>query len=96
VIFLARLTDHDVRDAEHALRAEIALLVGRYTRRIMEQGKAIIQTDLEAAGRSEEAVDGTAIGRAAAERAALEYFGGLAGSTPHAVIEGGTHSALAD
>jgi hypothetical protein len=83
---VARLSDHDRRDAEHALRAEIALLVGPYIRRILEQGKAIIQTDLESLT-GEEDVDGTAIGRAAAARAAAEYFGVAAGK-PQAAIEG--------
>lgn len=84
---MARLSDHDVRDAEHALRAEIALIVGRYTRRMLEMGKAHIQEDIESAG--EEAIDGTAIGRAAARRAAFPYFGELAGEAPKATIESG-------
>ena len=86
---MARLTDHDVRDAEHALRAELALIVGRYMRRMLEGGKAIIQTEIEEASKLEEEIDGTAIGRAAAARAAREYFDGLAGDTkPRAAIEG--------
>ena len=87
---MARLTDHDVRDAEHALRAEIALIVGRYTRRMLEAGKAAIQTELEAAAKEERDVDGTAIGRTAAERAAFEYFGGRAGAE-RPTLDGGSN-----
>jgi len=83
---MARLTDHDVRDAEHALRSEIALLVGRYVRRMNEMGKAYIQEALEEASKNEEDVNGTAIGRTAAERAAKDYFSGLAGAE-HPAIE---------
>lgn len=83
---MARLTDHDVRDAEHALRTELALLVGRYVRRMAEMGKAYIQEEIEQAGKEGRLVDGTAIGRSAAERASLDYFGGLAGK-PRAAIE---------
>lgn len=89
---MARLTDHDVRDAEHALRMEITLVIARYTRRMVELGKAFIQEAIEEANREGVIVDGTAIGRTAAARAAQDYFGGLAGSvgtfTP--AIEGRT------
>jgi hypothetical protein len=71
---MARLTDHDVRDAEHALRLELSLLLGRYSRRVLEQGKALIQTEVEEASKGEEAIDGTAIGREAFRRAASAYF----------------------
>ncbi len=84
---MARLTDHDVRDAEHALRTEIALVVGQYTRRMAEMGKAYIQEALEEAAREGVEVDGVAIGREAATRAAFPYFGGLAGH-PAQVVEG--------
>jgi hypothetical protein len=86
---MARLSDHDIRDAEHALRAEIALVVGRYIRRMNEMGKAYIQEQIEQAAKGEDPIDGTAIGRAAAERAASDYFGGLAGSAPQPVLEAG-------
>lgn len=82
---MARLSDHTVRDAEHALRTEIALILGQYARRMLEMGKAHIQEAIESAG--EEDVNGTAIGRAAAQRAAAPYFGGLAGEIPE-VVEG--------
>lgn len=84
---MARLSDHDVRDAEHALRSELALLVSRYTRRMAEMGKAHIQEEIETAIKEGRVVDGTAIGRAAAGRAASDYFGGLAGA-PQTAIEG--------
>lgn len=85
---MARLTDHDVRDAEHALRTEIALCVGRYTRRMLEMGKAYIQEELETANKEGTSVDGTAVGRAAAQRAAFPYFGNIAGPG-QPVIESG-------
>jgi hypothetical protein len=84
---MARLTDHDIRDAEHALRMELALVVARYTRRMAEAGKAYIQEEIETANKEGRDVDGTEIGRTAAERAARDYFGGLAGR-PQAAIEG--------
>lgn len=84
---MARLTDHDVRDAEDALRKELSLIVGRYMRRMLEMGKAHIQESLETAVKEEKSVDGTELGRAAAERAAFPYFGGLAGA-PQPAIEG--------
>ena len=85
---MARLSDHDIRDAEHALRMEITLLVSRYTRRLVEQGKAKIQEAVELAAKEEREIDGTAIGRAAAAEAARDYFGGLAGVSPQTAIEG--------
>ena len=85
---MARLSDHDVRDAEHALRAEIALLVGRYVRRLLEAGKGEIQVLLEEAAKEGYEIDGTQVGRTAAQNAARFYFGGLAGETPRPAIEG--------
>ena len=85
---MARLSDHDVRDAEDALRAEIGLIVKRYIRRLLEQGKADIQKQVEQAVKEERDIDGTAIGRAAAANAARDYFGALAGYAPQAAIEG--------
>lgn len=85
---MARLTDHDVRDAEHALRMELTLVVARYTRRMAEMGKAYIQDEIETANKEGREIDGTAIGRAAAERAARDYFGGLAGK-PEKALESG-------
>lgn len=85
---MARLTDHDVRDAEDALRAEIRLVVNRYIRRMTEVGKAYIQSEIEEAEKEESVVDGTSIGRSAASRATADYFGGLAGVAPQAAIEG--------
>lgn len=83
---MARLTDHDIRDAEHALRMELTLVVARYTRRMVEMGKAYIQEEIETANKEGRSVDGTAVGRAAAEQAAADYFGGLAGK-PYAALE---------
>lgn len=87
---MARLTDHDVRDAEHALRSELALLTARYVRRMAEMGKAHIQEAIEAAARDGVAINGTQIGREAAARAAFPYFGGLADNV-HSTVEDGSH-----
>lgn len=83
---MARLTDHDVRDAEAALRCEISKLIGRYVRRMNEMGKAHIQEAIEEAARNGDHIDGTKIGEEAARRAAFPYFGGLAGEV-HDTIE---------
>ncbi len=92
---MARLSDHDLRDAEHALRAELALLVGQYVRRMAELGKAFIQEEIETASKDGGDINGTAIGRAAAERAAFSYFGGLAGTQLRATVESGpNHPAI--
>lgn len=85
---MARLSDHDIRDAEDALRAEIGLVVKRYIRRMTEIGKAHIQEAVEEATKDGSHVDGTSIGRAAAARAASTYFTGLAGEGPYPAIEG--------
>jgi hypothetical protein len=84
---MARLSDHDIRDAEDALRVEIGLVVKRYVRRCTELGKAFIQEEIEQKIKDGEYVNGTTIGRSAAERAVYGYFGGLAGSEPQAIIE---------
>jgi hypothetical protein len=91
---MARLSDHSIRDAEHALRAECALIVGLYVRRMIEIGKAYIQEAVEEASKEGRDVNGTAIGRAAAKRAAGDYFGGLAGETFTPVVEGEGDRAL--
>jgi hypothetical protein len=95
---MARLSDHDFRDAQASLNAEIRLLIGQYVRRMAETGKAYIQEELELAEKEEVDVNGTAIGRAAAEKAARDWFNGygLAGSQPHAAIEGKTSSNITD
>lgn len=90
---MARLTDHDVRDAEDALRKELSLIVGRYMRRMLEMGKAHVQEALETAVKEGTNVDGTSLGRTAAERAAFPYFGGLAGKQ-HDVVEGAASHAI--
>jgi hypothetical protein len=84
---LAALSDHDRRDAEHALRAEFAILVQKYVRRGIDIGKAYVKEELDAAAREGRSVDGTAIGRAAAARAQAHYFG-LAAQDAQPAIEG--------
>lgn len=74
---MAALSDHDRRDAEHALRAETAILIQKYVRRVVDVGKAYIKEELDEAAREGRAVDGTSVGRAAAVRAAAAYFGAI-------------------
>lgn len=85
---MAALSDHDRRDAEHAARAEVAILVQKYVRRMTELTKAYIKEDLDEAARHSRSVDGTALGRAAAARATAHYFGIDAAAEPRAAIEG--------
>ena len=84
---MAALSDHDRRDAEHAARAEIAVLVQKYVRRMTEITKAYIKEELDEAARLGRPVDGTALGRAAAARAAGAYFGAI-DAQPRPAIEG--------
>lgn len=83
---MAALSDHDRRDAEHALRAETAILVQKYVRRVIELGKAYVKEELDEAARLGRPVDGTALGRGAASRAAAHYFG-LGSPDERAAIE---------
>lgn len=91
---MARLTDHDFRDAQHALRCEIAMLVGQYTRRMAELGKAHAQEAIEEAAKNGDPINGIAIGREAARRASLSYFSGLAGEVYATLDSSNTTPAL--
>lgn len=71
---MARANDHDQRDAEHALRAEIGLHLARYSRRMLAQGQAYIADAIAQAVRAGEEIDGHTIGRAAAAKARMEFF----------------------
>jgi hypothetical protein len=81
---MARLTDHDTRDAEDALRKELSLIFGRYVRRMLSEGKAHIVEGIAEASKEEGEIDGIAIGRAAAARVTAKYF---AVAKPKAAIE---------
>lgn len=83
---MARLSDHDQRDAEHALRSEIALILARYARRMAVKGKAYITEAIAQAAKEGKDVDGITIGRIAAERVKAEYF---ATFKPEDAIEAG-------
>ncbi len=86
-----RLSDHDQRDAEHALRAEITLLLAKYARRMLAQGKAYITEEIARGNKEGAEIDGTAIGRAAAERVKVEYF--RTSGSPESAIEATATSA---
>ncbi len=67
-------TDHIRRDAEHAARMEITLVLDQYKRRMYESAKAHIAgeiTSLEGG-----TVDGLRLGREAASAGAGEWLGG--------------------
>lgn len=80
---MARMSDHDKRDSEHALRAEIGLILQKYARRMLDQGKAYITEAIAQATKEGSEIDGTEIGRTAAARVKAEYF---ATSTPEPAI----------
>lgn len=64
-------TDHDRRDAQHAVRATVAMEIGRYVRRIVEEAYAHIEQEAtEHDGRD---VDWSAVGIASAHRALSAY-----------------------
>lgn len=92
---MARLSDHVIRDAEHAGRAETVLILGQYGRRIGEMTKAYIQEAVEQAVLKGDPINGIEIGREAARRAAFPYFGGLAGETYIEVEDSGPDRSLA-
>lgn len=64
-------TDHDRRDAQHAVRATVSMELGRYVRRIVEEAYAHIEQ--EATEHDDRDVDWSAVGIAAAHRALASY-----------------------
>lgn len=88
---MARLSDHDQRDAEHVLRSEITIILARYARRMADRGKAYITEAIAEAVKSGKEIDGVTIGRTAAARVKAEYF---AASTPEPAIEAAAVGAL--
>lgn len=69
---MAARTDHDRRDAQHAVRATVAIEMGRYIRRIQEEAYAHIEQEAaEHDGRTD--IDWSAVGIAAAHRALSSY-----------------------
>jgi hypothetical protein len=84
---MAALSDHDRRDAEHAARAEMAIVVQKYVRRVNEAAKAYIKEALDEAARGEGTIDGTSVGRSAATRAIADWMG-IDAAAPQAAIEG--------
>lgn len=88
---MSRVSDHDRRDAEHAARAEIAILLSKYGRRLYEEAKAHIATALTEAEPGE-LVDGTAIGREAARASIANYLGATT-VEPALTIEAGDAGA---
>lgn len=77
-------TDHIRRDALHAARSEVRIQLFKYVRRLDAEAKAHIDNVLATA---EGVVDGTSIGREAAEIAVRNYLGS---GDPREAIEGTT------
>ena len=75
--------DHIKRDALHSARAEISILVTKYTRRLHESAFSFI--DSERAKNNNGDIDGTALGREAASVAQTTWIG--IGSAPQETIE---------
>ena len=71
---MSRVSDHIRRDAEHAARAEISILLSKYQRRLYEEAKAHISTAI-AEARAGELLDGTDVGREAVRTATTSYLG---------------------
>lgn len=88
---MARLSDHDQRDAEHVLRTEITLILQRYGRRMADKGKAYITEAMSQMAKEGKDVDGSTIGRIAAERVKAEYF--ATSSKPEPAIEASATAA---
>ena len=65
-------TDHDRRDAQHAVRATLAVEIGRYVRRITEEAYAHIEQEATEHD-GDRPVDWTAVGITAAHRALSSY-----------------------
>ncbi len=82
---MAANTDHLRRDAEAAARSEIALVLGKYQRRIYEDAKTHIGRAITDASPGE-AIDGTDLGREAVALGAASYLGGDIGN-PQPAIE---------
>lgn len=91
---MSRVSDHIRRDAEHAARAEISVVLSKYQRRFYEASKAHLATALANAQPGEE-IDGTELGREAARAAIAGYLGP---AVPHEAIDAPepTVSQLAD
>lgn len=88
---MARLSDHDLRDAEDAGKSEIALPLKRYSRRMIEQMKTYTKDAIMQAIREDKEIDGTAIGKAAAARVIAEFF---TPRKPQQAIDAGNTTAI--
>ena len=71
---MARNSDHELRDAQHRIRAELSLELARYSRRMLENAYAHAVEAIAQANKAGEDINGVEIGKIAAERAKIEYF----------------------
>lgn len=67
-------TDHIRRDALHAARSEVRIIISKFIRRLDTEAKAHIEGELARLAGAD-GVDGTEIGRAAARLALGNYLG---------------------
>ena len=72
---MSSLSDHTIRDAQHAARSAIRVEVSRYIRRMDELAKGHIKEAIEQATQKGESVDGTELGEAAGVAAIAAYTG---------------------
>lgn len=86
------VSDHTRRDAEHAARSEIRVLLMRYIRRMDESAKGQIKEAIEQATQNGEAIDGTELGKTAAAHAIAAY---MDAGEPQAAIEGTSKPSIA-
>ena len=80
---MARLSDHDIRDAEDALRSELGLVVKRYIRRMNEMGTAHIQESYRTSdqGKEDQSMELPSAGKLRSEPRLITSGGLFAGVT---------------
>lgn len=84
------VSDHIRRDAEHAARSDIRVVMMKYVRRLDEKAKAAIADAIANAEPGAE-LNGTDIGRDAAAQAVAD----LIGSEPYDAVDGTASAAAA-
>lgn len=89
-------TDHNRRDALAAAYAEIQLELGKHRRRLFEAAKAHIDTDLARSADTGQPIDGTRLGREAAEAALSLYLGPEPDAIEGEAVAAGALAAASD
>jgi hypothetical protein len=86
-------SDHTRRDAEHAARSMIRIELFAYARRMDKEAYAEIAQAIEEATQRGEAIDGIALGKAAADHSIRTYIGAAG---PQPAIESSAAEEAAD